>query len=31
MSFIQAQQVRFSYDPESVDAHEVLHLSLIHI
>ena len=25
MSFIQAQQVRFSYDPESVDAHEVLH------
>ncbi len=25
MSFIQAQQVRFSYDPEAVDAHEVLH------
>ena len=25
MSFIQAQQVRFSYDPESVNAHEVLH------
>ena len=25
MAFIEAQQVRFSYEPESVDAREVLH------